>query len=90
MRMMKKELKGKFKSRRPKQSFKKMGKCRFCKDKNRLIDYKDTQSLQKFHNQQGKITTRRRNSNCVKHQRKVENAIKLARYMALIPYPGMR
>jgi small subunit ribosomal protein S18 len=67
-----------------------MGKCRFCKDKNRLIDYKDVQTLQRFHNQQGKISTRRRNSNCIKHQRKIENAIKLARFMALIPYPGMR
>jgi len=88
MKMIKKEFKGR--SRRGKPSFRKMGKCRFCKDKNRLIDYKDVQTLQRFHNQQGKISTRRRNSNCIKHQRKVENAIKLARYMALIPYPGMR
>jgi small subunit ribosomal protein S18 len=74
-----------------KQSYRKMGTCRFCKDtKNKMIDYKDIQTLQRFCNQQGKISSMRRNNNCVKHQRKIDRAIKLARFMALLPYPGMR
>jgi len=73
-----------------KQSYRRIGSCRFCRDpKNKIIDYKDMQTLQRFCNQQGKILPMRRNNNCVKHQRKIERAIKLARFMALLPYPGM-
>ncbi|MDI6787362.1 MAG: 30S ribosomal protein S18 [Planctomycetota bacterium] len=74
-----------------KMMVRKKSQCRFCKWKDKtIIDYKDIQLLQKFYNQQSKITARRRNGNCIKHQRKIERAIKLARYMALIPYTGMR
>ncbi|MCD6443238.1 MAG: 30S ribosomal protein S18, partial [Thermotogae bacterium] len=34
----------------------------------------------------GKITPRRTNGNCAKHQRMVKRAIKRARQMALLPY----
>ncbi|MFH1230798.1 MAG: 30S ribosomal protein S18 [Planctomycetota bacterium] len=72
-----------------KQSYRRIGKCRFCRDQKKTIDYKDIQTLQRFCNQQGKILPMRRNNNCVQHQRKIERAIKLARFMALLPYPGM-
>lgn len=88
MRMMKDTKSKDFKKK--KLPYRKIGACRFCKDsKNKIIDYKDIQTLQRFYNQQGKMTPMRRNNNCVKHQRRIERAIKLARFMALIPYAGM-
>jgi len=84
------EMKKKDDFKKKKQTFRKTASCRFCKDtKNKVIDFKDIQLLQKFCNQQGKMSPMRRNNNCVKHQRKLEGAIKMARFMALIPYAGM-
>lgn len=61
-------------------------RCRFCRNKSQDMDYKDTQLLQKFCTLQGKIMSRKRSGNCIKHQRQVQQALKLARYMALLPY----
>lgn len=60
--------------------------CRFCIDKDLHIDYKDTKGLQKFISNYGRIESRKRTGNCVKHQRKVATAIKRARILALLPY----
>jgi len=60
--------------------------CRFCRDKIDYIDYKDVESLQKLLTQRGKIFSRKRSGNCAGCQRKAQNAIKRARYMALLPY----
>ncbi|HEC69474.1 MAG TPA: 30S ribosomal protein S18 [Candidatus Omnitrophica bacterium] len=60
-------------------------RCIFCKDKT-PIDYKDVGLLSKFINVKGKITSRRVNGNCAKHQRKLAKAIKRARFLALLPY----
>ena len=59
--------------------------CRFCKEKQE-IDYKNVELLAHFINSKGKITSRRANGNCAKHQRKVANALKRARFLALLPY----
>ena len=59
--------------------------CRFCKDKME-IDYKNIELLPHFINSKGKITSRRANGNCARHQRKVANALKRARFLALLPY----
>jgi len=59
--------------------------CRFCKD-NIEIDYKDINLLSRFINNKGKITSRRANGNCAKHQRQIAKAIKRARFLALLPY----
>ncbi|MBI4713348.1 MAG: 30S ribosomal protein S18 [Planctomycetes bacterium] len=61
-------------------------RCRMCRNKTNEVDYKDTITLQKFCNPQSKILSRKRSGNCIGHQRMVQNAIKLARFMALMPY----
>lgn len=63
-------------------------KCRFCRDKTDVIDYKDTASLQKLVSSQGKIFARKRSGNCAYHQRSARRAIKKARFMALMPFVG--
>jgi len=60
--------------------------CRFCRDKSMIIDYKDTTLLNKFISQYGLIESRRRSGCCAKHQRRVTQAIKRARFLALMPY----
>ena len=56
---------------------------RFC---IRHIDYKDAEFLLQFVNEQGKILPRRITGNSLKYQRKVSEAIKRARQLALLPY----
>ncbi|MDO5037843.1 MAG: 30S ribosomal protein S18 [Tissierellia bacterium] len=60
--------------------------CQFCADKEKQIDYKDTQTLKRFISDRGKILPRRATGTCAKHQRKVTQAIKRARQIALLPY----
>ncbi|EON78324.1 SSU ribosomal protein S18p / SSU ribosomal protein S18p, zinc-independent [Lunatimonas lonarensis] len=60
--------------------------CRFKKLGIKYIDYKDPNFLLKFVNEQGKILPRRLTGNSAKYQRKVANAIKKARLLALLPY----
>ncbi|CAG8658636.1 5312_t:CDS:2, partial [Ambispora gerdemannii] len=50
------------------------------------IDYKDTATLRKFINRQGRITQRTYTQLTAKNQRRVAQAIKRARQMALLPY----
>jgi small subunit ribosomal protein S18 len=60
--------------------------CRFCRGQVKYIDYKDVETLQKLLTNRGKIYSRKRSGNCAACQRKAKRAIKLARYMALLPY----
>jgi small subunit ribosomal protein S18 len=60
--------------------------CRFKKYGIHYIDYKDVEFLKKFINEQGKILPRRLTGNSLKYQRKVSDAIKKARQMALLPF----
>jgi len=50
------------------------------------IDYKDIDILKKFINPHGRILGSKKTGVCAKNQRKLANAIKLARFMALLPY----
>ena len=59
--------------------------CVFCK-KKLDIDYKDIDLLIRFISSKKKITSRRSNGNCAKHQRKLAREIKRARVLSLIPY----
>jgi small subunit ribosomal protein S18 len=69
-----------------KRGFSRRKICRFCADKQVLIDYKDPQTLKYFITDRGKIVPRRISGNCAKHQRKVSLAIKRARMIALMPF----
>ena len=60
--------------------------CRFKKAGIKYIDYKDPEFLKKFLNEQGKILPRRITGTSLKFQRKVAQAIKRARSLALLPY----
>ena len=56
--------------------------CRFKKNRIKYIDYKDAD----FVNEQGKILPRRITGTSSKYQRKVAQAIKRARHLALMPF----
>ena len=62
--------------------------CRFKKVGIKYIDYKDATFLIKFVNEQGKLLPRRITGTSLKYQRKVGQAVKRSRHLALMPYVG--
>ena len=60
--------------------------CRFKKSGIKYIDYKDPDFLKRFLNEQGKILPRRTPGTSLKFQRRVAQAVKRARHLALLPY----
>ncbi len=58
--------------------------CQMCAGKS--VNYKDVMIVSKYINEKGKILPRRMTGACAKHQRHIANQIKIARYMALLPY----
>jgi small subunit ribosomal protein S18 len=70
----------------PKLGEQKKKYCRFKKMGIKYIDYKDPDFLLRFINEQGKLLPRRITGNSLKYQRKVSQAVKKARHLALLPY----
>ncbi len=60
--------------------------CEFCIDKIEQPDYKDASMLRRYITDRGKLEPRRKVGTCAKHQRRVANAVKRARIVALLPY----
>jgi len=60
--------------------------CRFKKAGIKYIDYKNADYLSMLVNEQGKILPRRLTGTSQKYQRKVAQAIKRSRHLALMPY----
>ncbi|MCB5265476.1 MAG: 30S ribosomal protein S18 [Candidatus Cloacimonetes bacterium] len=60
--------------------------CKFCANKDIVIDYKNIDLMRQFTSDVGKIEAARLTGTCAKHQRKISNEIKRARQMALIAY----
>jgi small subunit ribosomal protein S18 len=60
--------------------------CKFCVEKIDYIPYKDVKLLAPFIPERGKIQPRRISGVCALHQRALQNAIKRARQIALVPY----
>ena len=60
--------------------------CSFKKSGIKYIDYKDPEFLKKFLNEQGKILPRRITGTSLKYQRRVAQAVKRARHLALLPF----
>jgi small subunit ribosomal protein S18 len=69
-----------------KQYFRRKKVCRFCVEKIDDIDYKDVRLLTAFISERGKITPRRITGVCTPHQRRLSEAIKQARNIALLPF----
>ena len=72
----------------PTVEVKKKKYCRFKKSGIKYIDYKDADFLLKFVNEQGKILPRRLTGTSLKYQRKVGQAVKKARHLAILPFVG--
>ncbi|MFA5124576.1 MAG: 30S ribosomal protein S18 [Patescibacteria group bacterium] len=60
--------------------------CHFCVHNVSDIDYKNVNLLRRFISSYSKIVPRKRSGVCAFHQRKLSNAIKRARIMALLPF----
>ena len=60
--------------------------CRFKKSGIKFIDYKDPDLLMKFINEQGKLLPRRITGTSAKYQKKVSQAVKRTRHLAILPY----
>ena len=69
-----------------KQYFRRKKMCRFCVEKIDDINYKDVRLLSSFISERGKITPRRISGVCAPHQRRLSEAIKQARNIALLPF----
>jgi len=62
--------------------------CKFCVEKIDGINYKDVRLLSQFVAESGKIVPRRLTGVCTPHQRRLADAIKQARNIALLPFGG--
>lgn len=60
--------------------------CRFSGENALKIDYKDIPLLKEYITETGKIVPSRITGTSAKYQRKLAEAIKVARYLALLPY----
>lgn len=60
--------------------------CYFTTNKIEEVDYKDVNLLKKFITESGKIVPSRITGTKARFQRQLSSAIKLARYLALLPY----
>ncbi|MEK7142824.1 MAG: 30S ribosomal protein S18 [Patescibacteria group bacterium] len=60
--------------------------CYFCRKKIDEIDFKEAALLGKFLSPWAKIKPSRNTGTCAKHERRLSEAIKRARFMSLLPY----
>ena len=69
--------------------FKRRKFCRFTVEKIEWIDYKDVDLLKDFINENGRIIPARITGTKTGYQRQLSDAIKRARYLALLPYTDL-
>lgn len=60
--------------------------CRFTAENFKEIDYKDIELLKEYITETGKIIPSRITGTSARYQRLLSDAIKRARYLALLPY----
>lgn len=60
--------------------------CKFCVERIDTINYKDVKLLSQFVPERAKIMPRRISGVCSHHQRQLNDAIKKARNIALLPF----
>ena len=63
--------------------------CRFTAEKIKQVDYKDIAILKDFINENGKIIPARITGTAAGYQRQLSEAIKRARFLALLPYTDL-
>ena len=63
--------------------------CRFTAEGVKQIDYKDIEVLKEFINEKGKIIPARITGTAAGYQRQLSDAIKRARFLALLPYTDL-
>ena len=59
--------------------------CNFCKRKIDVIDYKDSNLLLRYLTSWGKMKSGHDTGTCSKHQRRLAEALKRARFLGLLP-----
>ncbi|MFA6553192.1 MAG: 30S ribosomal protein S18 [Patescibacteria group bacterium] len=60
--------------------------CHFCTNGIDDLEYREVRVMQKYLSSYAKILPRKKTGICSKHQRMLAQAVKRARFMALIPY----
>jgi len=60
--------------------------CYFCRHNFEEINFRDVSLLKKFTSSLAKIKPRKKTGVCAFHQRRLAEAIKRARFLALLPY----
>ncbi len=60
--------------------------CFFCSQNLNDVDYKEVDLVRRFVSSQAKIIDPKHTGVCAKHQRKLSEAIKRARHLALLPF----
>ena len=60
--------------------------CPFKANPDLVIDYKDIELLKRYISPRGKILPRRITGGSAKYQRRIQNSIRRARSVALLPY----
>ena len=73
-------------SKKKKRKPRKDKPCPICSQGIEYIDYKDLATLKPFLNERARIKGRRTTGACAKCQKRISDAVKNAREMALIPY----
>jgi len=68
------------------QFFRRKKYCRFTAEGVKEIDYKDLNTLKQYVTETGKIIPSRNTGTKARYQRQLTRAVKLARYLALLPY----
>lgn len=68
------------------RNFRRRKYCRFTAEGIQDIDYKDINLLKSYITETGKIIPSRITGTKARYQRQLANAIKLARFLALLPY----
>jgi small subunit ribosomal protein S18 len=71
------------------QFFRRKKYCRFTAEGVVEIDYKDLNTLKQYVTETGKIIPSRNTGTKSRYQRQLTRAVKLARFLALLPYSDM-
>jgi small subunit ribosomal protein S18 len=65
-----------------------MKQCYFCTNSIKNIDYKNPELFKQFIDELAKIRPKRETKLCSKHQRRLAQAVKRARFLGLLPFVG--